>query len=132
MIQMPEKPTLGEKSLLPDAPDPRGMDELDGDSAFESAVRAPCPPHAAHAASADLRFDDVRSDLSADQGCVLDIIERDSCGGCQELREPLLVAGGKQSGQQRRDRRIVLRQCGKPLGPLRLLQFKRLVKVCAD
>jgi hypothetical protein len=47
---------------------------------------------------ADLRFDDIGSDVSADEGCVPEIIERDRCGVCKELRESLFLAVGKYTG----------------------------------
>src|SRR6185369_5657401 len=59
--------TFALKALLTVAAQRRRMDELERDVPFEAAVRPPRSPDATHPATATLRVDDVRANLSPDE-----------------------------------------------------------------
>src|ERR1700733_1785172 len=113
MVEAPEHLAFTAEALLPLQADPARMQELDGNGGFESIVNAPGTPNAAHAASTNLRLDDIRADVASNQGR-----PDEACVGEQRLRQkfgiPHAIALGKRIGNCGGELRTALRERSQP------------------
>ena len=95
MVEPGEGAAFEPKALFARLADPHGVNELDRHGAFVAAVGAMSAPHAAHAAPARLRVDDIRPDVVADQGRRLDTLIRDRRWALEKACKTLALPVGQ-------------------------------------
>src|SRR4029077_4685463 len=88
-------------------------------------------PHAAHAAAADFRVNDIRPNLAPDQRGFTDL-RKINRGTCQKTRETLALPSSQSSRHSLRHLRVVVGEGFEPLAALVSFQIKNLIEEPAE
>ena len=128
MVEPGEGAAFEPKALFARLADPHGVNELDRHGAFVAAVGAMSAPHAAHAAPARLRVDDIRPDVVADQGRRLDTLIRDRRWALEKACKTLALPVGQGALNRGGHFRILISQRAEPRRTLLLGHIHRLVQ----